>query len=131
RLMLIDPAGRAMPCHAAVTIPNIAFDSVQQKSLQWIWEESAAFTMFRGEDWMQEPCKICPKRAEDFGGCRCQAFLIAGDASAADPVCSLSPQRTLIDEVVRIANTPQNKNAVKYEASPPRRELVYRINPTT
>jgi pyrroloquinoline quinone biosynthesis protein E len=129
RLMLIDPAGRAMPCHAAGVIPNIQFDRVQERSLQWIWEESAAFNMFRGEDWMQEPCKTCPKRVEDFGGCRCQAYLIAGDAKAADPVCSLSPQRALIDEFVLAANAFAETKAVKQETAPPQSQLVYRISP--
>src|SRR5437879_1904987 len=104
RLMLIDPAGRAMPCHAAAVIPSIEFENVRECSLKSIWEESMAFQMFRGTEWMQEPCKSCPKQAQDFGGCRCQAFLLTGDASATDPVCSLSPLRPRVDDVLQIIN---------------------------
>ncbi|MCU1286966.1 MAG: coenzyme biosynthesis protein [Acidobacteriales bacterium] len=127
RLMLIDPAGRAMPCHAAAVIPNITFDNVRDKQLRWMWAESAAFQMFRGTEWMQEPCKTCPKQEHDFGGCRCQALLLAGDASAADPVCTLSNKRPLVDSVLQITN------AVK-ESPPPHLPrtlpLIYRSNPS-
>jgi pyrroloquinoline quinone biosynthesis protein E len=121
RLMLIDPAGRAMPCHAAAVIPNIKFDNVRERALRWIWEESAAFQMFRGTEWMQDPCKSCPKQAQDFGGCRCQAFLLTGDAYATDPVCSLSPQRPRVDAVLQITN------AVK-GTPPPQSQFSYRMN---
>jgi radical SAM protein with 4Fe4S-binding SPASM domain len=122
RLMLIDPAGRAMPCHAAAVIPDIQFENVRERSLKSIWEESAAFQMFRGTEWLQEPCKSCPKQTQDFGGCRCQAFLLTGDASATDPVCSLSPQRSRVDDVLQIIN------AVK-ETPPPQTQFSYRTNP--
>ncbi|MCU1308186.1 MAG: Coenzyme synthesis protein [Acidobacteriaceae bacterium] len=122
RLMLIDPAGRAMPCHAASVIPGIQFENVRERSLRGIWEESVSFQMFRGTAWMQEPCKSCPKSTQDFGGCRCQAFLLAGDASATDPVCTWSPQRTLVDSIV------QNANAVK-EFPSPQSQFSYRTNP--
>ena len=91
QLMNITPSGRALPCHAAETIPDLAFDSVRDKSLEEIWFRGAAFNAFRGEDWMQEPCRSCPRKAEDFGGCRCQAMAFAGDPAATDPACSLSP----------------------------------------
>jgi PqqA peptide cyclase len=97
RLMLIDPSGQALPCHAAGVIPGLRFDNVRERSLEWIWRESAAFQRFRGEEWMPEPCKSCDRRTEDFGGCRCQAFLLTGDATATDPVCSLSPDHHLIE----------------------------------
>jgi pyrroloquinoline quinone biosynthesis protein E len=96
RLLLIDPSGQALPCHAAGVIPGMQFDNVREHTLHWIWSESAAFQRFRGEQWMPEPCKSCDRRFEDFGGCRCQAFLITGDATATDPVCSLSPDHDLI-----------------------------------
>jgi PqqA peptide cyclase len=102
RLMLIDPSGQALPCHAAGVIPGMEFDNVRQHPLEWIWQESAAFQRFRGEEWMPEPCKSCDRRTEDFGGCRCQALLLTGDATATDPVCSLSPDHHLI-EVARAA----------------------------
>ena len=95
--LLIDPAGKVLPCHAAMIIPGLVFDNVRDKSLRAIWEESQAFQSFRGEEWMKEPCASCDRRAQDFGGCRCQAFLITGDAQATDPVCSLAPERNRID----------------------------------
>jgi PqqA peptide cyclase len=101
QLMLIDPAGRALPCHAAGVIPDMRFDNVREHTLDWIWQSSAAFQKFRGEDWMPEPCRSCDRRKEDFGGCRCQAFLLTGDASATDPVCELAPLHHLIEEAVR------------------------------
>jgi pyrroloquinoline quinone biosynthesis protein E len=97
RLMLIDPSGQALPCHAAGVIPELRFDNVREHSLEWIWQESGAFQKFRGEDWMPEPCKSCDRRTEDFGGCRCQALLLTGNANATDPVCSLSPDHHLIE----------------------------------
>jgi len=101
QLMLIDPAGRALPCHAAGVIPGMVFDSVRERPLDWIWENSEAFRRFRGEEWMPEPCRSCDRRKEDFGGCRCQAFLLTGDATATDPVCELAPLHRLIEEAVR------------------------------
>ena len=95
--ILIDPAGRVMPCHAAMVIPGLQFENVKEQSLRDIWEKSQAFEKFRGDDWMQEPCRSCDRKSQDFAGCRCQAFLIAGDAAAADPVCSLAPARTQVD----------------------------------
>ena len=101
QLMLIDPAGRALPCHAAGVIPGMRFDSVRDHGLEWIWTNSAAFQKFRGEDWMPEPCRSCDRRKEDFGGCRCQAFLLTGDATATDPVCELAPLHRLVEDAVR------------------------------
>lgn len=101
QLLLIDPAGRVLPCHAAGVIPGMNFDNVRENALGWIWQTSAAFQKFRGEDWMPQPCRSCDRRTEDFGGCRCQAFLLTGDASATDPVCELSPLHRLIEDAVR------------------------------
>ena len=104
KLMLIDPAGRALPCHAANVIPGLHFDNVRERSLQWLWQESAAFQRFRGEHWMPEPCRSCDRRLEDFGGCRCQAFLLTEDENATDPTCSKAPHRNLIDVALLTAN---------------------------
>jgi pyrroloquinoline quinone biosynthesis protein E len=101
QLLLIDPAGRALPCHAAGVIPGMHFDNVREHTLDWIWQSSEALQKFRGEDWMPEPCRSCDRRTEDFGGCRCQAFLLTGDASATDPVCELAPLHHLIEDAVR------------------------------
>lgn len=87
----ITPSGRALPCHAAETIPGLEFWNVRDHSLEEIWTRSPAFNAFRGTDWMREPCRSCERRDIDHGGCRCQALALAGDARAADPVCHLSP----------------------------------------
>ena len=92
--MLIAPNGDVLPCHAAATIPDLRFPNIAEHSLDWIWHESAAFNRFRGTEWMQEPCRSCPigHQEVDFGGCRCQALRLAGDAAATDPVCRFSPR---------------------------------------
>src|SRR5438552_12971255 len=105
QLILIDPAGRALTCHAAGVIPELTFDNVRERSLAWIWNESGAFQKFRGESWMPEPCRSCDRRTEDFGGCRCQALLLTGDPSATDPACSLAPKHYVIEAAVLEANS--------------------------
>jgi pyrroloquinoline quinone biosynthesis protein E len=104
RLMLIDPAGKALPCHAAAVIPGLEFENVKDHSLEWIWRESSSFQRFRGEEWMPEPCRSCERRAEDFGGCRCQALLLTGDPTATDPACSLAPAHPIIEAALLEAN---------------------------
>jgi pyrroloquinoline quinone biosynthesis protein E len=106
KIILIAPNGDALPCHAARIIPGLRFDNVRDRSLRDIWEHSSAFQEFRGEKWMREPCKSCDRRAQDFGGCRCQAFLLAHDATVADPVCSLSPDRPAVDSILAGINNP-------------------------
>jgi pyrroloquinoline quinone biosynthesis protein E len=105
RLMLINPAGKVLPCHAAEVLPGMSFENVRENTLQWIWQESSSFRKFRGEEWMPEPCRSCDRRMEDFGGCRCQAFLLAGDATVTDPACSLAPSHPLVEAAVRDANS--------------------------
>ena len=134
KLMLITPSGEALPCHAAQVISGLSFENVKARRLRDIWERSAAFQKFRGEDWMQEPCKTCDRREQDFGGCRCQAFLLAGDATATDPVCSLAPLRPKVDAILAAVN-PASVSAGAGLA-PPAAELLtrpswlYRPNPT-
>jgi pyrroloquinoline quinone biosynthesis protein E len=120
KVMLISPSGEALPCHAASVIPHMRFENVKDKALRAIWESSDAFEKFRGESWMQEPCKSCDRRAQDFGGCRCQALQIAGDASATDPVCSLSPNRVKVDAVLSEIQAPPStlKTDFLYRANP-------------
>jgi pyrroloquinoline quinone biosynthesis protein E len=120
KVMLITPNGDALPCHAAAVIPGLHFGNVKEESLRQIWESSDAFEKFRGEAWMQEPCKSCERRAQDFGGCRCQALLLAGDAAATDPVCSLSPKRSNVDAI--LASLPTSE-------APAGPQFVYRSNP--
>ena len=91
RFLLVTPDGLALPCHAAHTLP-LPFESVRARSLAYLWNESPAFQRFRGDDWMEEPCRSCDRKGRDFGGCRCQAFALIGDAAATDPACSLSPE---------------------------------------
>jgi PqqA peptide cyclase len=128
RLILIDPAGQALPCHAAAVIPGMKFENVRGHSLEWIWQESAAFRQFRGEEWMPEPCRSCERRKEDFGGCRCQSLLLTGDAAATDPVCSLAPAHNLVEDVLLQINAAQApKTPVPAGAVP--RSWQYRPNP--
>lgn len=91
RFINIDPSGRVLPCHAATTIPGMTFDTVLEGTLEHIWQNSDAFNRFRGTHWMAEPCASCAFREVDWGGCRCQAMALTGDAAQTDPVCSLSP----------------------------------------
>jgi pyrroloquinoline quinone biosynthesis protein E len=133
KLMLITPNGDALPCHAAKIIPGLHFANVKQTSLSEIWETSDAFQKFRGEDWMQNPCKTCDRRTVDFGGCRCQALLLAGDPAATDPVCSLSPNRHKIDAILANLNGPASPVEVGF--APPadtpltKPDWLYRPNP--
>jgi len=96
RSLNVTPAGKVLPCHAAETIPGLEFWSVREKSLADIWQFSPAFTAFRGTDFLPEPCASCERREIDFGGCRCQAFALTGDARATDPVCHLSPDHARV-----------------------------------
>jgi PqqA peptide cyclase len=102
RSLNVSPSGKVLPCHAAETIPGLEFWNVKARSLTEIWANSPAFNAFRGTAWMQEPCRSCPRREQDFGGCRCQALALTGDAAAADPVCHLSP---LHHKVVALARS--------------------------
>jgi PqqA peptide cyclase len=133
KLMLITPNGDALPCHAARVIPGLSFENVKSRSLSEIWESSDAFQKFRGESWMPEPCKSCDRRAQDFGGCRCQAFLLAGEAAATDPVCQFAPQRPKVDAILAKINSagdfssamPQSSGAARSAA-----DWLYRPNPS-
>ena len=94
----ITPAGKVLPCHAAESLNFLNFDNLKEKSLAWIWEHSEAFNRFRGTDWMPEPCQSCDRREIDWGGCRCQAFALTGNADATDPTCEFSPYRNVLEE---------------------------------
>jgi len=104
--LVVVPHGQVLPCHAAAQISTLSWESVRERTLRWIWEESPGFNAFRGDAWMREPCRSCPRRTIDFGGCRCQAFLLAGDATRADPVCTLSSDRPVVDEALERVNGP-------------------------
>jgi PqqA peptide cyclase len=123
KLMLVAPSGDVLPCHAARVFPDLTFENVKGRSLREIWESSAAFEKFRGESWMQEPCRSCDRREVDFGGCRCQAMLLVNDAAATDPVCSLSPNRNKVDAI--LAGAMEQPVAVSESNS----KWLYRVNP--
>jgi PqqA peptide cyclase len=113
RFLVVAPDGLVLPCHAAHTLPGLTFDNARERSLAEIWHQSAAFGAFRGEAWMPEPCRSCERRTIDFGGCRCQAYHLTGDAAATDPACSLAPTHGLIE-------------AARAQAQAPDAEVIYR-----
>ena len=96
RFLNVTPTGRVLPCHAAETLPGLVFPTVLEASLDEIWYRSPAFARFRGTGWMPEPCRSCDAREIDWGGCRCQAFALTGDAARTDPACALSPDHFLL-----------------------------------
>jgi pyrroloquinoline quinone biosynthesis protein E len=100
QFLTIVPNGRVLPCPAAAAIRSLHFENVKDRSLESIWFDSASFQAYRGTEWMSDPCRSCPRREIDFGGCRCQAMLFTGDAALTDPVCSLSPHRALVDAIL-------------------------------
>jgi pyrroloquinoline quinone biosynthesis protein E len=103
----VTPSGKVLPCHAAEGITSLRFDNVKDRPLAEIWSHGAAFNAFRGTDWMAEPCRSCPRKLTDYGGCRCQAFAMTGRAEATDPACSLSPHHAeLVATAVREAGAP-------------------------
>lgn len=103
--LTVTPDGTALPCHSAADLP-IAFPDLKTISVRQAWFQSDGFNRYRGDQWMQEPCRSCPEKTQDLGGCRCQAYALTGDASRADPVCAKSPDRHLIDTVLANANNP-------------------------
>lgn len=109
----IAPDGLALPCQAARQIVTLSFPNVDQFSVQEIWQDSPAFNAYRGESWMKQPCRSCDQRNKDFGGCRCQAYQLTGDAANTDPVCGLSKNRHLIDQAVKDAGQPVSGNSLK------------------
>jgi len=115
--LTVAPDGVVLPCQTAREIPQLSFPTVHDQSLEQIWFNAPVFQQFRGCDWMPEPCRSCERREQDFGGCRCQAFLMTGDPAATDPVCQLSPDHHLIAQS-------------KAEAAQSQEELAYRVMPT-
>ena len=115
----VTPDGLVLPCHAAQTIPHLTFQSVRDASLSGIWHDGPAFNAYRGTDWMPEPCASCERKTVDFGGCRCQAMALAGDASATDPVCVKSPHH--VDLQARAEAHAAAEAPLVYRAAPGRR----------
>ena len=102
--LTVAPDGMALPCHAARMLPGIEFPNVRETDVGRIWFESPAFNLYRGDAWMKEPCRSCPEKGRDFGGCRCQAYLLTGEAANADPVCGRSPRHGLVTAAVAAAS---------------------------
>jgi len=115
--LTIAPDGLALPCQAARMLPGLTFPNVREASVAEIWRDSPAFNAYRGEDWMREPCRSCAERTKDFGGCRCQAYMLTGDAANADPVCALSPNHGRVTDAVERAQSAQ---------AAPARPLIFR-----
>jgi pyrroloquinoline quinone biosynthesis protein E len=122
--LCVTADGVALPCHEARMLPGLEFPSVRDRSLRWIWRESPGFNRYRGDEWMREPCRSCPEKSRDFGGCRCQAYLVTGDAENADPVCDKSPHHALITEITARAR----EGSVNATAKP---VLFYRDDETS
>jgi pyrroloquinoline quinone biosynthesis protein E len=120
RYLTVNPIGDVLPCPTASSaIPDLRFENVRARSLDWIWRESESFNRFRGTEWMPEPCRSCPQREIDFGGCRCQAALLTGNAANTDPVCEFSPNRVRVDAVLGEINSSSHQA----------RDWTYRVNP--
>ena len=104
--LTVTSDGLALPCHEARQLPGLTFPNVRDHDLGWIWYDSPGFNAYRGDSWMKEPCRSCPEKAKDFGGCRCQAYMLTGDATNTDPVCGLSPLHHVVTDVVDQAQLP-------------------------
>ncbi len=111
--LTITPDGTALPCHTARMLPGLAFPNVREMSVREIWHDSEGFNRYRGTGWMKEPCRSCPEREKDFGGCRCQAYMLANDPAMADPVCDKSPQHGVIVDIVEKAQRAQSSIEAK------------------
>jgi pyrroloquinoline quinone biosynthesis protein E len=123
RFLNISPSGKVLPCHAAETITSLTFDNVRQRSLSDIWQNSEAFSRFRGTEWMPEPCRSCDRKEIDWGGCRCQAFAITGDAAKTDPACGLSEDHNRLVEVATSESAAGADDLIyrRYAAARPKR----------
>ena len=122
--LCVTADGVALPCHEARMLPGLEFANVRSRDLRWIWRDSPAFNRYRGDEWMREPCRSCPEKGRDFGGCRCQAYLVTGEAENADPVCDKSPHHNMIVEVTARAR----EGSVNVETKP---VLLYRDDKTS
>jgi len=111
--LTIAPDGAALPCHSARELPGMECPNVKDYSIEQIWNESKAFNFFRGFDWMKEPCRSCDEKEKDYGGCRCQAYLMTGDMYNTDPVCSKSPDHAVIDEAIAAARKAMEQGTEK------------------
>ncbi len=118
RYVHIAPTGLVLPCHAAHTLPGLAFESVRDRPLAAVWRDAPGLERFRGDAWMAEPCASCPRKSFDYGGCRCQAYRLTGDAAATDPACSLSPAHGIIEAARLTAASPRAEPRYLYRTLP-------------
>jgi pyrroloquinoline quinone biosynthesis protein E len=117
KYIVVNPIGDVLPCHGAKVIKTLSFDNVRERSLADIWYNSEAFNKFRGFDWMNEPCRSCPEREKDFGGCRCFSYMLTGKADVTDPSCEFSPYRYLVDKLIEDAGKdvfPIKRGTIKW-----------------
>ena len=129
RQLTVNPVGDVLPCPTAGAITSLRFDNVREHPLRWIWAVSESFNRFRGTAWMPEPCRSCDLREVDFGGCRCQAALLTGDAANTDPACALSPYRDALIRIVEgLPRLPEPDRAPPTSFDPA--SLFFRTNPT-
>jgi len=125
RYLTVNPVGEVLPCQTASSaIPDLRFENVRARSLDWIWRESESFNRFRGTEWMPEPCRSCPQKEIDFGGCRCQAALLTGNAANTDPVCTLSPNRAYVDALLRDLNSSSNHAPAWIPRLNPKKDVI-------
>ena len=124
RFMNVTPSGKVLPCHAAETLPGLRFPNVAEADLTTIWQRSEAFERFRGTAWMAEPCRSCERREIDWGGCRCQAFALIGDAAATDPVCGLSPNHAVVEAALEATSDGAPEFVYREFTARPRRSLA-------
>jgi len=129
--LTITPDGTALPCHAARMLPGLAFPNVREASLEAIWYDSEGFNRYRGDAWMKEPCRSCPEKVKDFGGCRCQAYLLTGDPANADPVCDLSPHHDRVTQALLAAQAGTVRPIVFRDDRNSRALLAQRPTPVT
>jgi len=121
RYLTVNPVGDVLPCPTASSaIPDLRFENIRARNLDWIWQESESFNRFRGTEWMPEPCRSCPQKEIDFGGCRCQAALLTGNAANTDPVCEFSPNRAIVHALLHEINSSNGRV----------HDWTYRVNPT-
>jgi pyrroloquinoline quinone biosynthesis protein E len=119
--VVVTPDGLALPCHAARDLPGLTFDDVRSAPLSEIWAGSQALQKYRGSAWLPEPCQSCDQREKDFGGCRCQAFALTGDASSTDPACNLTPSHALVRDARARAEREDVSTPLTLRRAPQRR----------
>lgn len=120
----VQADGTVLPCHVAGMLPGMSFPNVREHSMEWAWYDSPGFNRFRGVGWMKEPCRTCPEKEKDLGGCRCQAYMLTGDPENADPVCDKSPHHAYVLEAVSQARTQTNEQPIVFRTDRDSRRLM-------